>query len=81
MGGDKGEGSIQNVENYGIINKYEVLIAGAQIHIIWVFAFLNFWWFCSFQTPLTLHSKGHLYISRCLSVCLLQNRKRKADSA
>ena len=38
--GDKGEGSIQNVENYGIINKYEVLIASAQIHIIWFLLFL-----------------------------------------
>ena len=36
-GGDKVEGSIQNVENYGIINKYEVLRAGAQIHIICFF--------------------------------------------
>ena len=34
MGGDKVEGSIQNVENYGVINKYKVLRAGAQIHII-----------------------------------------------
>ena len=33
-GGDKVEGSIQNVENYGVINKYKVLRAGAQIHII-----------------------------------------------
>ena len=38
-GGDKVEGSIQNVENYGIINKYKVLIAGAQIHIIWSLLF------------------------------------------
>ena len=41
MGGDKGEGSIQNVENYGIINMYEVLIAGAQIHIILFFKILS----------------------------------------
>ena len=33
-GGDKVEGSIQNVKNYGIIKKYKVLRAGAQIHII-----------------------------------------------
>ena len=33
MGGGKGEGSNQNVENYEIINKYEVRRAGAQIHI------------------------------------------------
>ena len=39
FGGDTVEGSIQNVENYGIINKYEVLIAGAQIHIIWSLLF------------------------------------------
>ena len=39
-GGDKVEGSIQNVENYGIINKYEVLIACAQIHIIWFLLFI-----------------------------------------
>ena len=32
-GGDKVEGSIQNVENYGVINKYKVLIAVAQICI------------------------------------------------
>ena len=37
-GGDKVEGSIQNVENYGVINKYKVLRAGVQIHII---CFLN----------------------------------------
>ena len=36
-GGDKVEGSIQNVENYGVINKYKVLRAGAQIHIICFF--------------------------------------------
>ena len=36
-GGDKVEGSIQNVKNYGIINKYKVLRAGAQIHIICFF--------------------------------------------
>ena len=35
-GGDKVEGSIQNVENYGVINKYKVLRAGAQIHIIFL---------------------------------------------
>jgi len=35
--GDKVEGSIQNVENYGVINKYKVLRAGAQIHIICFF--------------------------------------------
>ena len=38
LGGDTVEGSIQNVENYGIINKYKALRAGAQIHII---CFLN----------------------------------------
>ena len=36
-GGDKVEGSIQNVENYGVINKYKVLRAGVQIHIICFF--------------------------------------------
>ena len=35
-GGDKVEGSIQNVENYGVINKYKVLRAAAQIHIIFL---------------------------------------------
>ena len=34
LGGGKVEGSIQNAKNYGIINKYKVLRAGAQIHII-----------------------------------------------
>ena len=56
LGGDKVEGSIQNVENYGIIDKYKVLIAGAQIHIIWFLLFLHifpFLCFFSFQTPLT----------------------------
>ena len=33
LGGDKVEGSIQNVKNYGIINKDKVLRSGAQIHI------------------------------------------------
>ena len=33
-GGNKVEGSIQNVKNYGIINKYKVLRAAVQIHII-----------------------------------------------
>ena len=36
-GGDKVEGNIKNVKNYGIINKYEVLRAGAQIYIICFF--------------------------------------------
>ena len=36
MGGDKVEGSIQNVENHGVINKYKVLKAGAQIHIFFL---------------------------------------------
>ena len=37
VGGDKVEGSIQNVENYVVINKYKELRAGAQIHIICFF--------------------------------------------
>ena len=33
-GEDKVEGSIQNVKNYVVINKYKELRADAQIHII-----------------------------------------------
>ena len=36
-GGGKVEGSIQNVKNYGIINKYKVLRAGAKIHLFGFF--------------------------------------------
>ena len=32
----KVEGSNQNVKNYGVINKYKVLRAAAQIHIIFL---------------------------------------------
>merc|ERR1712105_487472 len=40
--------------------------------------FCPFCVFALFRRP--LHSKVHLYISRCLSVCLLQNRQQKVDS-